>query len=98
MITVMISHADGPGKPLLRHFEEAAVIRKQRGGPYEALERISRAGQRDGSIRRYDAGELAVVFWTMIKGLAMQRLAFGKRFKAPDPRILTNIFFLESDK
>jgi AcrR family transcriptional regulator len=69
-----------------------ALIRSQRLGPYRSMARIFRAGQRDGSIRRHDADELAVVFWTMIKGLAMQRAAFGKAFKAPDPHFLATIF------
>jgi hypothetical protein len=78
--------------------EAVSIIRKQRGLPYEVIARIMRAGQREGSIRKHDADDLAVAFWIMIKGLAMHRAAFGKRFKAPDPRILTNAFFVEGDR
>lgn len=74
----------------------AAIIRKQRAAPYEVIARILRGGQRDGSIRQHDANELAVVFWVMVKGLAMQRAAFGREFKAPDARLLTSVFFTEA--
>ena len=76
--------------------EAVAICRRHRQGPYEAIARIMRAGQRDGSIRRHDADELAVVFWTMIKGLAMHRATMGRQFKAPDPRILTAVFLSEA--
>lgn len=68
--------------------EAAAVIRQKRAYPYEVLARIFRAGQRDGTIRRHDPDELAVVFWTTIKGLAMHRAAFGEAFRAPDVKLL----------
>ncbi len=76
--------------------EAAAIIRARRQAPYQAMARIMRAGQRDGSIRAHDADELAVVFWVLIKGLAMQRAAFGRKFRAPVPRLLTNFFVKES--
>lgn len=71
----------------------AAAIRKQRSQPYAAIARIIRAGQRDGSMRKHDADELAIVFWTTFKGLAMQRATFGSQYRGPDPQILANIFF-----
>ncbi len=75
--------------------EATAVIQKHRAAPYEAIARIMRAGQRDGTIRKHDAGELAVLFWVVIKGLAMQRAAFGRSFEAPDARLLMNLFVPE---
>lgn len=75
--------------------EAKAIIRRQRAVPYDALARILRAGQQDGTIRQHDADELAVLFWVLIKGLAMQRAAFGRKFQAPDPRLLSSLFFSE---
>lgn len=75
--------------------EAKAVIRKDSSLPYEVVTRIMRAGQRDGSIKKYAAQELALVFWTSIKGLALHRVTHGVRFKAPDVRILTSLFFTE---
>lgn len=78
--------------------EEAVTIhRRHRALPYEVIARIIRAGQRDGSVRKYDPDQMAVVFWTMVKGLAMHRASFGRSFQAPDPRILTAAFLLEND-
>jgi TetR/AcrR family transcriptional regulator len=71
------------------------IIRKQRGLPYLVIANIMRAGQRDGTVRRHHAGELAAAFWIMIKGLAMHRAAFGKKFKAPDPDLLMHLFLVE---
>lgn len=77
--------------------EAVALCRRHRRGPYESIARIMRAGQRDGSIRPHDPDELALVFWTTIKGLAMHRATVGRQFKAPDPRVLTTMFFTEAD-
>ena len=55
--------------------------------------RLARAGQRDGSFKDGRPDDLALVFWTTVKGLALHRLALGSAYKSPDPRILTRIFF-----
>jgi len=71
------------------------IIRNQSDFPYEVMERILIEGQKEGSVRAYDARDLAVVFWTTIKGLGLNKAAHGERFKSPDPRILINIFLKE---
>lgn len=73
----------------------ARLVRTQRSGPYRSMASIFRAGQRDGSVRQHDAQELAVVFWTVIKGLAMQRATFGRQFRAPSPRLLATLFLVK---
>ena len=60
--------------------------------PYEVITRIIIEGQKDGSIKSFHAEELALVFWTSISGLAINRAVHGEKFKAPDPAILTSIF------
>lgn len=60
--------------------------------PYEIMTRIIRAGQQAGTIKNFDAEELALVFWTSIKGLAIHRATHGKNFKLPDPEIILNMF------
>jgi AcrR family transcriptional regulator len=73
--------------------EAKAIIRKQNRLPYEVMERIMAAGQKDGSISRgHSADELALLFWTTIKGLAMHKAAHGKKFKAPDPGLIMKMF------
>ncbi len=68
------------------------MIQKENQVPYEVITRILVEGQKDGSIKTYAAKDLALVFWTSIKGLAIHKAAQGKKFKAPDADILMNMF------
>lgn len=72
--------------------EARAIIRAESGIPYAVMTRIMREGQQEGTIKVFDAEELAMVFWTTIKGLALHKAVCGSEFKAPDVRILTGIF------
>ena len=76
--------------------EARAIIRRERDVPYRVVARLARAGQRDGSFDHGPPNDLALVFWTTVKGLALHRLALGSAYKSPDPRILTRIFFSET--
>lgn len=78
--------------------EAQAIIRTESDIPYAVVARIMADGQGDGSIKPHDAEELSLVFWTMIKGLAMHRAVNGAGFTAPDARILMNIFFTEEEQ
>ncbi len=73
--------------------EAKLIIKKENVVPYEVLTRIIIEGQKDGSIKKHNANELALVFWTSINGLAIYKASHGKKFKAPDTRILFSIFF-----
>lgn len=75
--------------------EAQSIIRKESGIPYDIVERIMRVGQQDGSVKQHDAGELSLIFWTNIKGLALHKAVYGSAYKSPDPRILTSMFFVE---
>ena len=68
------------------------IIKKENIVPYEVMTRIITEGQKDGSIRNFNAAELALVFWTSIKGLAIHKATHGARFSTPDPEILLNMF------
>jgi AcrR family transcriptional regulator len=74
----------------------SAIIRRERDIPYRVVARLARAGQKDGSFEEGRPDDLALVFWTAVKGLALHRLALGSAYKSPDPRILTRIFFPET--
>lgn|GEM_PF-112264 len=69
-----------------------SIIRKENLRPYRAINRIIQAGQRDGSFLPGDPGQMALIFWTAIKGLAIHQAAHGN-FQTPDPAILTRMFF-----
>ena len=73
--------------------EAKAILREQSMVPYGVVERVLRAGQADGSIKPHDAKQLSVVFWTMIKGLAMHKAVYGDDYTPPDMEILTSMFF-----
>ncbi len=72
--------------------EAKAIIQSENLVPYEVIVRIITEGQKDGSLKAYDAGELALVFWTSIKGLAIHKAAHGTRFKTPNPEIFISMF------
>jgi len=75
--------------------EAKGIIDQENTFPYEVISRIITEGQKDGSIKEYDAKELALVFWTSINGLAIYKAVHGEKFKAPDSNILTSMFFKE---
>lgn len=73
--------------------EEARIIIEERNTfPYEAIERIMIEGQKNGSIKDYDAGELALIFWTSINGVAIYKAVHGDKFRSPDANILIEMF------
>lgn len=76
--------------------EAKDIIRRERQVPYDVLARIIRAGQKTGGFRRHRADELALAFWTMVKGLALHKAALGRVYKSPNPTILMSIFFAEA--
>jgi len=69
------------------------IIQQENMVPYETIKRIILQGQQEGSIKNYDPADLALIFWTSIKGLAINKAVHGKKFKTPDPAILMNMFF-----
>ena len=78
--------------------EAREIILRERSKPYDAITRIMKEGQKDGSVKPYDAGDMALIFWTSLNGLAIYKAVHGNRFKAPDPRILTSLFLTETDE
>jgi AcrR family transcriptional regulator len=72
--------------------EAKTVIKKENMYPYEVIARIIAKGQKDGSIKKRDPKDMALVFWNLIKGLAIHKAAHGKKYKTPDPEILMDMF------
>ncbi len=72
--------------------EAKEIIKKNREFPYKVMAEIIRKGQEQGTIKKHDPEEMALIFWTTIKGLAMHRAVHGKNFKAPSPEILMELF------
>ena len=72
--------------------EAKKIIQKENNLPYEVIARIIVEGQKAGTIKAHDKDELALIFWTSVSGLAINKAVHGRKFKAPDPSILTSIF------
>ncbi len=72
-----------------------ALIRAQRDVPYQVMARILRAGQKAGAVRRGDPEEQAVLFWVLVRGLAIHRAAWGDGFRFPPAADLARIFLTE---
>jgi AcrR family transcriptional regulator len=60
--------------------------------PYNTIHDILIEGQKKGTIRMYDARDLALLFWTSIKGLAVHKAVHGAGCRTPEPRILMDMF------
>jgi TetR/AcrR family transcriptional regulator len=71
------------------------IIKTQNKLPYEVMARIIRAGQKDGSIKKHNADDLALIFWSTIRGLAIFKALHGDRLIMPDPEILLSMFIKE---
>ena len=72
--------------------EAGRVIESERDIAYQAMERIIREGQRDGSVKHFDARDMALFFWTAINGLAIRKAIEGESFRMPDVSILARMF------
>ena len=68
------------------------LIEEERSVPYDVMARIFRAGQKDGSVRGGDPAELALLFWVIVRGLAIHKAAWGGGLRAPAPASLSRIF------
>lgn len=76
--------------------DEARDVMKTKGEiPYQVMERVFIAGQKEGSIKEYPAKDLATLFWTTLKGLAIHRAAYGKGFSFPTAKIILEMFIRE---
>lgn len=60
--------------------------------PYRQISALIARGQASGQVLAGDPEEMALVFWSLVKGLALSRLSQGADFQAPDARLLSRIF------
>ncbi len=68
------------------------IIEENRELPFEVITEIIRNGQSDGSFNQFDAAELAQVFWTSVKGLALHKAVNGSGVTLPNSDILMQMF------
>jgi TetR/AcrR family transcriptional regulator len=72
--------------------EAKAVIRRHQDGPYDVMAEVFSAGQREGSVRAHDVHDLAVLFWSIIRGLALYRAGRGRVFGRSGADLLKEVF------
>jgi hypothetical protein len=76
--------------------EAKRAIAAKRGIPYEAIGRVMRRGQREGTVVDADPDELAVLFWTSINGLAIYRASREDRPSVPSAALIVRMFLKEN--
>lgn len=92
---LLMAQASIPGN-MPEDIQQAAQA--ARGGPYEALAAIIAEGQDDGSVVEGAPQQLSVLFWTVVKGLALHRLTFGVGGDWPDDALVGRLFLKQPDE
>ena len=72
--------------------ETKKIIRNKNTTPYQVITRIMINGQKNGTIKNEDPQELALLFWSSINGLAINKAVHGENFKAPNSEIIASMF------
>jgi AcrR family transcriptional regulator len=75
--------------------EAKEIILSQNNVKYNVITRIFIEGQNDGTIKKFNADEMAIIFFSIINGLAMNKAVNGTNFKMPDKKIILNMFINE---
>jgi AcrR family transcriptional regulator len=71
------------------------LIERQQGIPYQVMTGILAEGQADGVVKDYDAGDLSVLFWSIIRGLALYRATRGRVFDGSGAALLRSTFLTD---
>jgi AcrR family transcriptional regulator len=75
--------------------EARQALEASRQVPYDVVAGILQAGQAAGSVREHDARDLSVLFWSMIRGLALYRAGRGRLFERSGAELLEAVFLKE---
>lgn len=60
--------------------------------PYQIIARIMKLGQKKRQIKRFNVDDMSLIFWSTIKGLALNKVAYGDDFKTPNTDIILGMF------
>ncbi len=79
-------------------FPEAvkAEMDLKREVPYREIAGILAAGQQEGTIRDGNPDQLAILFWTIINGLAIYRATRKEAVLLPEASLVTGLFIVET--
>jgi AcrR family transcriptional regulator len=75
--------------------EARDFILSQNNVKYEVIKRIFVQGQKEGTVRNFDASQMTTLFFSTINGLALNKAINGPNAKMPDKRIILNMFLNE---
>jgi AcrR family transcriptional regulator len=75
--------------------EAKEIILAQNSVKYDVITRILIQGQKEGTIKKFDTTEMAILFFSTITGLAINKAIHGSNIKMPDKRIILNMFLNE---
>lgn len=72
--------------------EVKTIIKKNHNIPYEIMQTIFETGQEEGNIIMKNPKELSLLFWSVIRGLAIYKSIHGESFQVPDASIFLQMF------
>lgn len=72
------------------------LIARHARNPYAVMRRIFAAGQAEGTVRPGDPKELAMLFWSLIKGLSIHHAVHGNALGRATPATIHPLFLLEA--
>ncbi|MBC3796898.1 TetR family transcriptional regulator [Acetobacterium tundrae] len=78
--------------------EARDLIQEKRNIPYQVIEKIMEAGQKEGTIIAGDPKMLSIFFWTNINGLAIYYSTNNNREVKLDYRVLSSMFLIENER
>lgn len=76
--------------------EAQELIQEKRNVPYQVIEQIMAAGQKEGSVVAGDPKMLSIFFWTSINGLAIYYSTNNNREVKLDYRVIASMFLTEN--
>jgi len=75
--------------------EVKKIVKENFELPYKIVAQIIEDGQTKSKFRDGNPGELALLFWSTVNGLAIYKTAHPEVFKAPDVEIIMRMFIKE---
>lgn len=65
---------------------------------HEVMSRIFADGQQQGTVHSGDPGQLSMLFWSAINGLALIKAVRAETFQIPDPELFCRMFLNENQQ
>ncbi len=69
-----------------------AILGQHARTPYAVMERLFAQGQAEGSVRDGDARQMAMIFWSLVKGLAIHHAIHGRDLGEPTAEAIAPLF------